>query len=105
MLKLPFKLGGNTPAKKLNNDKSKDSKRRQLIIELIAARELVACNSDATSDPYIIMSIQKKDAEMRFIDIVEEAPQESSHKKRTIEPVWLEDGVGEMFSFGMVFIC
>jgi C2 domain len=64
--------------------------RRLLMVELVEARDLIACSSDATSDPYVIMSIAIND-----IDVKDEHTPQSAVKRKTIHPEW-----NEKYAFG-----
>lgn len=80
--------GISSPTRPLN--KSANAKRL-LIVTLVEARDLVAVNtSDATSDPYVTLSLAIND-----VDIREEKMHMSSIKKRTIHPEY-----NETFTFG-----
>ena len=65
--------------------------KRLLLVTLVEARDLIACSSDATSDPYVVFSIAQGET-----DLSNEHKPSSSIKRKTIQPEW-----NEPFSFGM----
>lgn len=80
-------------AKKPKAKGPKDVKRL-LLVTLVEARDLIACSTDATSDPYVVFSIAQGDN-----DLTNEPKPLSSIKRKTIHPEW-----NEPFSFGTQII-
>lgn len=83
---LSFGKGAKKPAK----PPAKKELKRLLLVTLVEARDLVAVNDDATSDPYVVLSIAIND-----VDLKDEQRPISAIKKKSIHPEW-----NESYTFG-----
>jgi Ca2+-dependent lipid-binding protein len=83
---LSFGKGSKKPPAK----GGKKEVRRLLLVTLVDGRDLIACSNDATSDPFVLLSIAQGDR-----DLESEAKCTSSIQRKTIHPEWKQS-----FTFG-----